>query len=393
MPLKMSIGGDPSAFIDMTNSPICKFSVAGGVLTVLNDEAWQPLQFDVTTGRLLNDSRSGRTENGKRFWFERGKFQSTLDQLERTAASFPNRFDPKHAFSSLVDMTADNFGSLALCADGAAVPDARHIAAWKKLLSHIAFKGIDDWLAKEPERDQDADRPAFDTQSTADLDNDFMQALPPFMLLLGNECFVRGTWPWVFNREVAFQAKAKKQSQSDRLTPLYNSRDTGPLSCLAFATMFAYGGDTTASAFAKRGLERLSLAGFRNDCRPMLDPRCALGKTAFALAGALRSLSDEETEALCSSFSADTSRAVRDFAAALRTSRRSAFRRAAGSPRWSVAIDVARKSTSGFANAFEPIAQIFRIGAWPCGRTVRAVGTISGMGGDSAGDQALVCVQ
>jgi len=317
-PLKLTIGGDPCAFIDMAQSSTLQCSIAGGVLAVQSEEGLQLLRIDAATGRLLNDSRSGRPEDGMRFWFERGKFQSTLDQIEKTAARFPNRFDPKRAFSSLVEMTADNLGSLAQCTAGGPGPDPNCIAAWKKLLSHVVFKSVDDWLASEPEPDQDADRPGFDIQSTTDSSNGTTQALSPYILLLGNECFVRGAWPWVLNREVAFLIKGTSEKSSNRLTPVYNSRDTGPLCCLAFATMFAVGGDTTATAFAKRGLERLSLASFRADCRPMLDQRYALGKTAFAFAGALRSLSEEETEALCSSFSTDASRSVRDFAAAFR---------------------------------------------------------------------------
>jgi hypothetical protein len=76
--------------------------------------------------------------------------------------------------------------------------------------------------------------------------------------------------------------------------------------------------EDSSTAFAKRGLERLSLAGFRNNCRPTMDQRCGLGKTAFAFSGALRSLSEEDTEALCDSFSDEASRSVCDFAAALR---------------------------------------------------------------------------
>ncbi len=91
LPLKLSLGGTPTGFIDIAQGRAIKLSISGGILTVRSTEGQEYLRIDAATGRLLNDPRTMPPEKGPRFWLEKGRFRSTLDQIEKTATKI---FEP-----------------------------------------------------------------------------------------------------------------------------------------------------------------------------------------------------------------------------------------------------------------------------------------------------------
>ncbi len=201
-------------------------------------------------------------------------------------------------------------------------------AAWKKLVSRLVLQPLDESLTSDAAAGPVDDRPDFDTQESADLRDSsasddglagFAKQLSQAFLTEQDQCIVRGTWPWAFAREIAFLPNDKNPDSRERLAPLLDFHDKGPICCLACATLLSMESHSDVAAqFASLGLKSLSLADFRNDYRSITDQRTLSGKSLLALADGLRSLSNDESAALCSSLPPAIGHWLSDFCAAMR---------------------------------------------------------------------------
>jgi hypothetical protein len=160
----------------------------------------------------------------------------------------------------------------------------------------LQFDAGDDFrlneLASDDEQDERfvLDRPT-NPSGTVEL---YARAALPW----GDVLFPSNSWPATLWRESCLVLAGKPQYAMRELDRLYRSPETGPLCALATASLVGFINDDAAKAFAKHGLQRLSVADFRNDYEPLLTDEAVVGAVSQHLLEWLRTLDDEERAAL-----------------------------------------------------------------------------------------------
>ena len=119
-----------------------------------------------------------------------------------------------------------------------------------------------------------------------------------WLLRHGDEMFAARSWPWTLLREASFTVQGKGRYTDQALTGIYESSETGPLGYLMVAQVLSQMQPPLARKFAARGLERLSTADFRRDCRLFLTGDSVFSQCLQRLAAALRELDNEQVAAL-----------------------------------------------------------------------------------------------
>ena len=125
-----------------------------------------------------------------------------------------------------------------------------------------------------------------------------MAMVSTWLLLHSDELFEPRSWPWTLLREACFTVQGKGRYTDEALTGIYESSETGPLGYLAIAEVLGHFQPPLARKFAARGLERLSAADFRRDCRLFLEGNSISSQCCQRLAASLRALDDEQVAAL-----------------------------------------------------------------------------------------------
>jgi hypothetical protein len=113
-----------------------------------------------------------------------------------------------------------------------------------------------------------------------------------------HELFPPKSWPWTVARETVFVLTGKAKYTDLELQRLYESKEVGPIGYLTIAKLLAHIQSPAATAFAMRGLARLSGDDFRKDYRLVLEGQLPFAQSIEKTAEALRDLTDEEIEAL-----------------------------------------------------------------------------------------------
>ncbi|MDY0166743.1 MAG: hypothetical protein RBS80_09385 [Thermoguttaceae bacterium] len=116
--------------------------------------------------------------------------------------------------------------------------------------------------------------------------------------------FPRRSWPWTAIRSMVLRCAGETQWAWADVNCLYHSAETGPLCCLVAANLLRHSTPAAARAFSDLGLERLSLQRFRDDCRPLLDDRGAIGRCLAGAAESVRTMDETEIEALAAALPA-----------------------------------------------------------------------------------------
>ena len=248
-----------------------------------------------------------------RLSFQKGRFETDSKQIETAADRLPNVFDPKRGVSSAVEMLVES--GLPGSPNGAHAANPKTLGIWKKLLAAHALGPLDDWVGEKIS--------APSTVGSIELADDptWAAGCATWMIAESDRLFARETWLWRTARATAFVFAGKHEAGYAQLRDLLNSDQSGPICYLAISAFERDVGMDGSKTFARRGLDRLKLARFRNDCRALLDQRSLVGRELFALAGALRGLNSDEVETLCSSLSPDDAKCLRDAVTELRASR------------------------------------------------------------------------
>lgn len=110
--------------------------------------------------------------------------------------------------------------------------------------------------------------------------------------------FPRESWPWTLCRETALTVAGRPNYLGAELQRVYASPETGPLCCLAVASLSRLAKVNYADAFATRGLAVLDRHAFLRDCRPLLDQRTVCGQCAHRIAEALCVLDEDDAQLL-----------------------------------------------------------------------------------------------
>ena len=307
LPFRLSIQLDSCAFIAMAHEHQAKHELREGVLTVESDLfVWQ---VDTQSGRLIEFSSHSKEQRAKgdppgvKIAFQKEAFSRQLQRIESLTAGFPNRFDPQWPVT-----TSLQFLCRQELLERLPVLEPEHkralrvasLLAEKRVLQPLDEFAV--WLFTLRPRDE---RFTIPDEFGGSIDSFLKIMAARIALSASDRVFMRDTWPWTVWRETALVVAGDTQHTGKELDKLYNS-DAGPLCCLLVAKLLQRGDHPAAKAFAGRGLERLSLEHFRNDCRVLLDEYSLFGKCAVRFVEAFRDMEEQDVEVLRAEMNRET---------------------------------------------------------------------------------------
>jgi hypothetical protein len=123
-------------------------------------------------------------------------------------------------------------------------------------------------------------------------------AVTGWLLRHSDELSDARSWPWTLLREASFAVQRKGSYTEQALAEIYESSETGPLGYLTAAALLGRTQPPLARKFAARGLERLSEADFRRDCRLFLTGDSIISQCCQRLIASLGELNDYQLATL-----------------------------------------------------------------------------------------------
>jgi len=171
------------------------------------------------------------------------------------------------------------------------------VSAWRKLATRHLAPALEQWgTVSEAPVDEKFVIPgaSHDASSLGP-----MAALGFMFAKFATPRLPPGTWPWTVVRETAFVLMNRQKHLRHELVRLYRSEDIGPIAYLTGATLLGLVDRERAGILARRGLERLTTADFRNDLAPFRpSPGNRLARFAAQVLRGLRDLDDAEIDAV-----------------------------------------------------------------------------------------------
>lgn len=297
------INAEPSFFVALSRIIDTKCIIEDGVLTVSSSTGGY--RVDASTGRLLEMTSITEDESGQtriRIRFEENAYQAQLDEIEKSTAHCPNRYDSKTPWTSWISVLCSEelLGTMKECG-----PETLR---WLRLIRVMQQKGVLDGpgglseivgqlFPQKDTSDKDSFTIPCDPAVFGDLNESNLQS---FLLTFGvrftDKMFSRRSWPWTLLRELFMVAAQRSKYTGAELQELWQSESTGPIFCLLAACALEHLDQPTAVLFATQGLNKMSAADFRKDCRALLLQNGIAGQCAQRMAQAIRELTPEEIE-------------------------------------------------------------------------------------------------
>jgi ankyrin repeat protein len=125
-----------------------------------------------------------------------------------------------------------------------------------------------------------------------------MALVADYLLQKSDDLFAPRSWPWTLLRETCFTIQGKSRYREEAIKEVRDSAETGPLGCLVLAELLAQFQPPLAREAAARGLERLTAADLRRDCRLFLAGDSIISQCCQALATSLRDMDEAQLETL-----------------------------------------------------------------------------------------------
>jgi hypothetical protein len=151
-----------------------------------------------------------------------------------------------------------------------------------------------------------------DTEALMGMRGGMVALVAEWLVQKSDDLLAPHSWAWTLLREACFTVQGKGRYTEEALRGAWQSLDTGPLGCLALADVLARFQPPLAREVAARGLERLSAADFRCDCRLLLTGDSILSECCQALVTGLRDIDPGKLDALLSQEPAFVGNFVRD---------------------------------------------------------------------------------
>ena len=293
---------------------------------LIRSNASSVLKLNARTGRIV-EFRSAKEIGGAsaRVRFEPGTFTRDFDHIAKVTADLPDLADTNAPLSSTLAFLAEEVWTSKyvrrssrtnLTSEAAASLGEmwRHIRLANILAPLDRVAGGANWLAGK----QDGFSIPYDEGSGKVMHLDTMAMITTWLLLNSDELFEPRSWAWTLLREGCLTVQGKGRHTEEALKGIYESRETGPLGYLAAAELLGRFQPAAGRKFAARGLERLSVADFRCDCRLFLQGNSIASQCCQRLASALGALDDDQLAALvkrqspaCGEFIRECSRRLR----------------------------------------------------------------------------------
>ena len=276
-----------------------------------------PLAHRLATGRLLeftcSDSADAATgDDGKapatsvgegcRLSFQANAFSRRIKRIHRTGGDYANDFDANRPISSLCGFLFDQEDLWKVLFRNAENQQAlQGLRLLRVILGRHVLDAVDELAVKFSEECSGAGEFPIPNDSGAAPGLLFDRWTANGVAIAGNKLFPYRSWPWTLTRESALVWAKQGKYTGSELQRLYESKDNGPLCCLAAAWLSRAMGVRAWHMFAAKGLEKLSVEDFRKDCHILFEQRMPLGQSLRRLAELLRKLDEKEVTTLTSS--------------------------------------------------------------------------------------------
>ncbi len=298
----------PVFFVAQVREHDAECSLSDGVLTVKS--SIDRIEIDAQSGELLRYVPIFEGEAGKEAWLglRRGAFQRRRNQIDESAADWPDAFDPRRAVGSTVRYLLDDFPLWDLLrqwqekeGETNEAPSPAEIACFRKLLHRGVLDPVDEWIAGLGSGASPAAERfvvPVNPGSSGGGEQGWRMWIAGAALYWADTLFRPDTWPCQLWREWAFVVADRYDYTQAVLDRLYTSPENGPICFLATAGLLQPVNEPGAHRFATRGIERLSLSRFQDDYRVLTDSQTLVGKCIEHIGEVLRDLEPEEVETL-----------------------------------------------------------------------------------------------
>jgi hypothetical protein len=294
----------PVACVGLFSQRDAASSLEGDVL--IRSNATMLLKLNASTGRIIELRLTGEQGDGVvQIRFEPGAFERVVRQIEAVPAGLPDVGNTNTPLSSTLAFLAEEVGSSKYLRAFSRTNLASETAA--PMLALLDQFRLADLLAPLDRlvagtnglagSQEEFSIPADQRTREANL-SDTVGLFTGWFLRQSDELFQAGSWPWTLLREACFTVQGKGRYTEEALTGVYESAETGPLGYMAVAEVADRFQPALARKFAARGLERLSAADFRCDCRLFLEGNSISSQCCQRLAASVRALDDEQVAAL-----------------------------------------------------------------------------------------------
>jgi TPR repeat protein len=293
---------------------------------LIRSNASMLLKLNAHTGRIIEFRSANEIGDATaQLHFEPGAFARAFDHIAVVTAGLPDLADTNPPLSSTLAFLAEEVWSSkylrgfsranlssATAARLPALPRqfrlADILAPLDRLVADtngLAGKQEDFWIPN-------------DEGSSQATQSDTLAVITGWILGHTDEFFAVRSWPWTLLREACLTVQGNARYTDEALTGIYESKETGPLGYLAITEVLSHFQALLARKFAARGLERLSAADFRRDCRLFLEGSSISSQCCQRLAASLRALDEEQVAALAKLQSPACGEFIRESARRLR---------------------------------------------------------------------------
>jgi hypothetical protein len=295
---RFRFGLQPAAFVAMVHERLAKAAVHEGVLTIERGSA-ELWRIEAASGRLIEFRLRSAGESAKELCLrsEPGAYQRELTELRRTTAEYVNVLAPQRPLSSLLLFLSDE--PLVVKAVGDYFQDDRPLRLFGKLIEGGALEPLDALVRTDDEDEEDGDEfriPWLPGDDELNYGHSDPRMWAYVALKYGDRLFPYGTWPAILAQETSLTVLGKSQYGKQVCGQLYETH--GPLCMLAMASLLERVDKRLAARAANRGLERLSVERFRDDCRPLFDGDYLVGRCLQQTAIHFRQLADDDIRLL-----------------------------------------------------------------------------------------------
>ena len=307
-------GVDPTLFqLDVLLAPVVfagqvygedhEFSLNDGVFTVTAEDF--RIEANSETGELIEfifSDAEGKINFS--IVIENGLFDRAVTEIIKMTASHHNFMDSHRPMNSWVgylveDLLELEFFAQYLFKDVPSEKRVRAAAVLRKIFDGQFLSPLDKLIARLAEDEgEDFYIPPDQPQTMEAATKSMYAGASAGVFKYINDFFPKGSWPWTAAREAVFVLGGKGEYTRAELDRIYNSEETGPLGYLTIAKLLTYIQHPATTAFAQKGMERLSAADFRKDYRLILQGESVLTESVVGMAQALRDLDDEDVDAL-----------------------------------------------------------------------------------------------
>ncbi|MEQ8785444.1 MAG: hypothetical protein RIC55_04065 [Pirellulaceae bacterium] len=265
------------------------------------------LTLDVETGRLISCvvfDEADKQKEVARLVSEAGALSERLRRLDQRAAGLENAYDAKRPLSSLIDYALED-GLVEFCFDLCEIEETnKQRQQWERMAPTVrrvvaagVLEPIDRLIAEHGKKKPQTFKIPSSHWGKAPSQNP-MTWIGALALSTADELFPHRSWPWTVWRETGLVVASQSRYTGQEINRLLSAPESGPLCHLVIAGLLHARGVPQARLAAERGLTRLSVFDFQNDCRALFDKEMALGAALLKLAEAARELNDEEAGAV-----------------------------------------------------------------------------------------------